>query len=132
MGEPAGQEPNGPFETGAGGDGDRVTVTIGPAGVPASPGAVMMVDQVSGLPSGTVTVRTTVAAFPEPLGIVRVTTAPTGAAPWVIVNVASEPEGLAPPGTASVVVQFQGGVQPRGGGPRRVTVTVGTVTVLPG
>lgn len=43
-----------------------VTVRTGPVGEPCDAGAVIMVDQVSGLPSGTVTVRTTVAVWPGP------------------------------------------------------------------
>lgn len=56
----------------------RVTVTIGPEDAPDGPGAVMIVDQEPGLPSGTVTVRTTVAVLSGPSGMVTVTTDPAG------------------------------------------------------
>lgn len=70
----------------------------------------------------------------EARGTVTVMSEPGLTLPPGMVNVTRGPAGLVPPGTAAVGldvnVAVEGGVQPGGGGPGRVTVRVGTVTVL--
>ena len=130
----------------------RVTVTVGPEDAPDAPGAVMIVDQEPGLPSGTVTVRTTVAVLSGPSGMVTVTTDPAGgpdACGTVDVEVGtsddsgrvrvmSEP-GLPLPAGMVRVTRAPLGTTEVGTGPEApldglgtVTVTTGTVTVLRG